>query len=97
MLERVRMGVRMDSLLFIRFRVKEGTAPSKAQFIAIRSTDSTYAETELFLDYCRKRWPGGKVHYRGMFHGQLRYVSGDVEVRFCGIVRCPVADMEEAE
>lgn len=87
------------NLYFLRFRVKRPDAErAERRFMALRSLRSSFdEEVEFFLDWCRERWPGGRVSCRGMFHGPLRYIAEDgTEVKFCGIVAAPINGMTEA-
>ena len=88
------------NLFFLRFRVKRPDAEkAERQFMALRCFHTSFdEEIEFFLDWCREKWPGGRVSCRGMFHGPLRYIAGDgTEVRFGGIVSSPVNGMTEAK
>lgn len=87
------------NLYFLKFRVKHPEAErAERKFMALRCLHSSFdEEVEFFLDWCREKWPGGRVSCRGMFHGPLRYIAKDgTEVRFCGIVSAPINGMTEA-
>ena len=88
------------NLYFLKFQVKRYEVERvERKFMALRCLRSSFDdEVEFFLAWCREKWPGGRVSCRGMFYGPLRYIAKDgTEVKFCGIVQCPVNGMDEAE
>lgn len=49
-----------------------------------------------WLDWCRRAYPGGTVHYRYGFHGNTKYVTPGVTVHFRGLYR-PLGCLEDYE
>lgn len=86
--------------IVVKFRV-DGTSPDGlgfrlCQWINIGDAPSTYEAVERWLDWCRRKYPGGTVRYRGGFHGNTKYVTPTVTVHFRGLCR-PLGCLEDYE
>lgn len=86
--------------IVIKFRVDcpwaDGTIHRYRRWINVGAAPSTHEAVERWLDWCRKAYPGGTVHYRNGFHGNTKYVDPPVTVHFRGICR-PLGCLENYE
>jgi len=86
--------------IIVKFRV-DSTAPDgavrrKRQWVNVGSAPSTDDAVRRWLDWCRRAYPGGTVHYRYGFYGNTKYVAKDVTVHFRGLYR-PLGELEYYE
>lgn len=87
--------------IVVKFRVDctapDGTVRRKRQWVNVGSAPSTDDAVRRWLDWCRREYPGGIIHYRGGFHGNTTYVApGGVVVHFRGLYR-PLGELEYYE
>lgn len=83
-----------DAVYFMKVAVHRPDGSVERCHLALSCKDGTTSHADrvsLFESECRRRFPGGKIHFRGQFHGPLHYVAPNgTVVRFKGVFRDPL-------